>query len=283
MGSFRLDGKVALITGSTQGIGRAIALDLASRGVKIVGTARSRDPVPELSEKIAALGSSFTFVEADAGKWSDCKRAAEEALAAHGRIDILVNNAGISRPHALMEAIEEHEWRAVTAPTMEGTVAMTRYVLPTMLAQGTGSIVHIASTGAETVITHMGAYCMAKAAVAHHARVVALETMGTGVRCNALLVGGTETEAMKKSLLSLARKARGDDNWVPEEGKSTVHSAARMLQPSELAPVVALLCLDESQEISGATIPVDRGLLAGMFNSKYNAMSAAGVIPPGFE
>jgi 3-oxoacyl-[acyl-carrier protein] reductase len=275
--SIRLDGKVAIVTGATQGIGRAISLDLASRGVHVIGTARNPEPAAELSAAACAAGGQFTFIQGDVGTWSGCKEVAEAAIAVTGRADILINNAGISRPHCRMDAIEEDMWRAVSSSTLEGTIAMTRYVLPTMIAQQDGVILHIASVSAISGLNNMGSYCMAKAAVMHHAKVVAIENLVNNVRCNALLVGATETEAMKLSLASLAekRRAAGDAN----AGTRAHHGSLTTLQPEDLARSVTLLCLPEAREINGAAIAVDRGFSAGLFNSRYNELSAAGQIP----
>jgi 3-oxoacyl-[acyl-carrier protein] reductase len=157
MSSFRLDGKVILITGATQGIGRACTLELASRGARVIGSARNPEPVAELMVAAKRSGGEFTFIQGDASNWADCKRVAEAARAVYGKIDVLINNAGISRPHAKMEEIEESDWRAVVGSTLEGTVAMTRYVLPGMIAQKDGLILNISSSAAVAGLANLGA------------------------------------------------------------------------------------------------------------------------------
>lgn len=278
MSSVSLAGKVAIVTGATQGIGRAISLELASYGAHVVGTARNPEPAAGMAEAAQAAGGKFTFIKGDVGSWAGCEAIVDAALAAGGgRVDILINNAGISRPHCRMDEINEELWRSVSSITLEGTIAMTRFVLPTMIAQKDGVILHVASVAAISGLNNMGSYCMSKAAVAHHARVVAIENLPHNVRCNALLVGGTETEAQKRSLASLAQKRReaGDDS----AGSRAAHGKLATMQPEGLAQTVALLCLPGAREITGSTVALDRGFSAGLFNSRYNELSAAGQIP----
>lgn len=278
--TIRLDGKTAIVTGACAGIGRAITLDLASRGVHVLGCDRNPEPAPHLAEEARAAGGAFTFIEGDVSRWADSGRVAEAALAQFGRIDILVNNAGISRPHRRMEQIEEADWRAVSGVTLEGTIAMTRHVLPAMIAQKDGVIIHIASAAATAGFASMGAYCIAKAGVVHHAKVVAVENIEHGIRCNALIVGATETEAMTLSLLSQAdrlKEASEGNATAPARGH---YGSLSTMKPAQVAQAVALLCSEEAREINGAAIAVDRGVSAGIFTSRYNQLSAAGLIPP---
>lgn len=277
MSSIRLDGKVAIVTGATKGIGRAISLALTGAGVSVVGTARNAGPAAEVAEECKRAGGAFTFVQADVSRWDDCQRTVAETLKRHARVDILINNAGTSMPMVRMDKINESDWRSVIGPTMDGTVFMTRGVLPKMIEQKDGVIINIASGAGVAGLATYGAYCMAKAAVLHHARVVAVENIGNGVRANGLVVGGVATDLLNDSILQGGRDVRGQD-WVPDE-KHMASLKASTIQPEALANAVMLLCTEEAREINGATIAVDRGFSAGSFTSNFLSMASAGLLP----
>jgi len=282
MSSIRLDGKIILITGATKGIGRALTLELAARGAMIVGTARSPGTAAQIAEEAKRAGGGFTFVQADVSSWKDCMRTVAVALEKHGRIDVLINNAGTSLPQVRMDKIEESDWRTVIGPTMEGTVFMTRGVLPKMIEQKDGVIINIASGAGVSGLATMGAYCMAKAAVIQHAKVVAIENMGTGVRANAIIVGPVETELSYQSLLAHGRETHGQ-SWAPNIGSDGERNGASLgaatIRPEALAAAVMLLCTEEAKEINGGAISVDRGFSAGMYNSTVVTLGAAGLLP----
>jgi NAD(P)-dependent dehydrogenase (short-subunit alcohol dehydrogenase family) len=273
--SVDLTGQVALVTGATRGIGRALSLALAARGASIVGTARSPEPADSLREEIEALGSSFTFVRADAGCWEDCQHVAAAALEQHGRVDILLNNAGTSLPQVRIDEIEEEDWRAVAGPTLEGPLFMSRAVLPAMRARQGGVIITVASGAGIQGLATMGAYGMSKAAAIQLARVIAVENMEFGIRANALVVGAVATELSLASLVARGRDMFGEA-WSPPapDGMDPM-----MIPPENLADAVLMLCSPEAREINGAVIAVDRGFSAGAYNSALIGLAAAGLLP----
>jgi NAD(P)-dependent dehydrogenase (short-subunit alcohol dehydrogenase family) len=280
--SVDLTGQVALVTGATRGIGRALSLALAGRGASIVGTARSPEPAGSLRDEIDALGSTFTFVEADAGCWEDCERVAAAALEQHGRIDILLNNAGTSLPQVRIDEIDHESWRAVAGPTLEGPLFMSRAVLPTMREQKGGIIITVASGAGIQGLATMGAYGMSKAAAIQLARVIAVENMELGIRANALIVGAVATELSLASLVARGRDMFGPA-WTPPaldgNGSATSGFDAMMIPPDNLADAVLMLCAPEAREINGAVIAVDRGFSAGAYNSALIGLAAAGLLP----
>ncbi|MCW3015601.1 MAG: family NAD(P)-dependent oxidoreductase [Solirubrobacterales bacterium] len=278
----QLSGQVALVTGATRGIGRALSLALAAAGATVVGTARDPEPAASLGDEIDGLGAAFTFVQADVGRWEDCQRVAATALEQHGRIDILLNNAGTSLPQVRIDELEEDDWRAVAGPTLDGPLFMSRAVLPGMREQQGGVVITIASGAGIQGLATMGAYGMSKAAAIQLARVIAVENMEFGVRANALIVGAVATDLALASLVARGRDMFGPD-WAPpapgDNGSSASGMDALMIPPENLANAVLMLCAPEAREINGAVIAVDRGFSAGAYNSALIGLAAAGVLP----
>jgi 3-oxoacyl-[acyl-carrier protein] reductase len=278
--SVDLTGKVAIVTGATRGIGRALTLAFAANGADVVGSARNPGPAAALADEVRQLGRRFTFVEADVSDLAACDRVAAAAVDAHGRLDILINNAGTSLPQVRIEDLTEDDWRAVAGPTLEGTLFMSRAVLPAMLAQGNGVIINVASAAGVAGMATMGAYGLSKAAAIHLAKVIAVENLGRGVRANALIVGAVATELSWGSLVAHAQAVHGPDfNPAPPSPNGGSAMGALMLQPEGLANAVMLLCSDDAQEINGATIAVDRAFSAGAPASTLVSMAAAGMTP----
>jgi len=264
MSAIRLDGKIAIVTGATKGIGRAITMALAQAGATIVGAARDGGPAHEVAEEVKRAGGSFTFVTADVSSWEDCQRLAKTALADHGRVDILVNNAGTSLPQVRVDKLSEADWRAVIGVTLDGVAFMSRAVLPSMIDNRDGVIINIASTAGVQTAGTMGAYAAAKAGVIQLTKVIAVENVQNGVRANALLVGSTDTELRRKAQRSFADSARLAEARPPPTGRH--HGSAPgdlLMSPEAVARAVRLLCSDDAREINGAAIAIDRALLAG--------------------
>lgn len=279
--SIDLTGQVALVTGATRGIGRALSLAFAAAGAHVVGTARNPEPAAELEREIKDLGSTFTFARADVSRWIDCQDVADLALSTHGRIDVLVNNAGTSLPQVRIHQLDEHSWRAVSGPTLDGPLFMSRAVLPVMRSRRRGVIINICSGAGIQALATMGAYGMSKAAAIQLARVIAVENLDHGVRANALIVGPVATELSLASLIARGRDTHGED-WTPsapvEHGDSSSIDAMT-IPPRNVANAVLTLCTAESVEINGAVIAVDRGFSAGALNSAFIGLAASGALP----
>ncbi len=271
-----LSGQVAIVTGATRGIGHALSVSLAGAGATVVGTARNPEPAAALCDE---LGAAFTFVQADAGRWDDCQRVAATALEQHGRIDILINNAGTSLPQLRIDELSEEDWRAVSGPTLDGPLFMSRAVLPTMREQRGGVIVTVASGAGVQGLATMGSYGMSKAAAIQLARVIAVENMEFGVRANALIVGAVATALSLASLVARGRDMLGDDWTPPVPNGNGSAMDAMMIPPENLANAVLMLCSPEAREINGAVIAVDRGFSAGAYNSALIGLAATGHLP----
>ena len=233
--STNLHGKVCLITGSSRGLGRALALEFARRGANVVINSRSssaRD-LAETERQLRGLGAHVLSVVADVSQRADVERLAGEALARFSRVDVLVNNASAlgptPMPYLLDYPIEGFE--QVMRTNVTGPFMLTRALIGQMLARGSGSIINISSDAGVNGYPTWGAYGLSKAALDHLTRTWAAELDGTGVRVNSVDPGDMDT-AMKR-----ASEPDGD--------------ASEWAKPETMTPVFVYLASDDSAAING--------------------------------
>jgi NAD(P)-dependent dehydrogenase (short-subunit alcohol dehydrogenase family) len=259
MGSnaMRLDGKVALITGATSGIGRATAVLFADEGAAVAVVGRDADRGREVEGQIRSAGGRVVFVPADVRRADDCERSVAQTIDAFGRLDVLFNNAGVYVENDTLGCSED-EWDAQVDTSLKGAFLMSKFALPHMIVGGSGSIVNCASGwgivgGAKAV-----AYCAAKGGMIVMTKAMAIDHGPQGIRVNAVCPGDTDTP--------MERMDAEDKGWSWDE---YVHWAtdgrpiARMGSPDEIARAVLFLASDESSFITGAVLPVDGGGVAG--------------------
>jgi len=249
----RFDQGVALVTGGTSGIGEATAVLFAKEGaqVSIVGRNEARG-----NAVAARIGGNAIFVPADVRSASDCQRAVERTVEAFGRIDVLFNNAGVYYANDAVGCSEE-EWDAQIDTSLKGAFLMSKYALPHMIAQGSGSIVHCASGwglvgGAKAV-----AYCAAKGGMVMMTKAMAIDHGPQGIRVNAVCPGDTETPMEHED-------ARNQGLSWEEYVRRAVAGRAieRMATPEEIARAVLFLASKESSFVTGVALPVDGGGVA---------------------
>jgi len=251
----RFDGRVALVTGSSSGIGKAIALRLAREGADVAGAANRNAAGGEAtSEEIRGLGRKSLFVQADVAVGADCQRAVEQTVAALGGLDILVNNAGITRATPL-EKMDEALWDTVLDTNLKSAYLMSRAAVGPILARGGGSVVNIASVHAVATQPGHGAYAASKAGLIGLTHALALEFGARGIRFNCILPGTIDL-----GIYSRANPAADRAAWRPRA--SEVQPLKRLGSPDEIAAAVAFLVSDDASFLNGAAIPVDGGLLA---------------------
>ena len=239
----RLDGKVAIVTGGSRGIGRAIVEKFAVEGAHV--TCVDRDQT-DAAERIA-------FVAADVTREADVARAVSSVLAQHGTIDILVNNAGVNA-YFDAEAMTESQWDEVFAVDLKGAWLCAKHVLPTMRERGRGSIVNISSIHATLTIAGMFPYAAAKSGVIGLTRSLALDYAPLGIRVNAVSPGWTRTRLVEEWF------ALQPDPSAAEASVMKVHPLRRIATPMEVANLVAFVASDEASAITGASLAVDCGL-----------------------
>jgi 3-hydroxybutyrate dehydrogenase len=258
-----LKSKVAVVTGSTSGIGLGIARALAATGADLMingfGEAAAID---KLRREIAAVHSvRVAFSDADLSKPAGATGLIEHATREFGRVDVLVNNAGIQHVAPVHEFPLER-WDAVIAINLTAVFLTTRAVLPQMLARDWGRIINIASVHGLVASVDKSAYVASKHGVVGFTKSVALETATTGITCNAICPGWVLTPLVQKQIDALAAR----DKLDPEEARVKLlgekQPSLEFTTPEELGALAAFLCSDAAAQLSGVALPVDGGWLA---------------------
>jgi NAD(P)-dependent dehydrogenase (short-subunit alcohol dehydrogenase family) len=252
----RLKDRVAIITGATSGLGEAAALLFAEEGAKVAVSGRDEARGRKVAAAIAAAGGTAVFVRADVRIPGDCERLVAETLSAFGgRLDILFNNAGVYYAHNAVDCTEE-EWDATVDSSLKGAWLMSKYSLPTMIAQGRGVIIHQASgwgiQGGDLAV----AYCAAKGGVVVMTKAMAIDHGKQGIRVNCLCPGDVETP-----MLVVDAKARGLEFAEYMKGAAN-RPLGRVGTPAELARAALFLASDDSSFMTGAALVVDGGGVA---------------------
>ena len=251
-----LDGKVALITGGTSGIGRATALLFAAEGARVAITGRDEARGAAVVRKLGELGAEGLFVRADVRIAADCERSVAQTVGRWGRIDVLFNNAGVYVENDVV-GCDEDEWDLQVDTSLKGTFLMSRSALPHMIAQGSGAIVNCASGWGLVGGIRGAAYCAAKGGMVVLTKAMALDHGPQGIRVNAVCPGDTETP------MEFADAERKGVTWEEYTAwASEGRALGRMGRPEEVARAVLFLAGDDASYITGAALPVDGGGVA---------------------
>jgi len=249
--SFRLDGKVALVTGSNRGLGMGMALGLAQAGADIVGLDYSAN-FAEAKAAVEALGRRYHFIQCDlrAASVADLGKVVDEVIAVMGRIDILVNNAGIIRRAPAVD-FSEGDWDDVIQINLKAAFFLSQAAGRAMLRQGSGKIVNVASMLSFQGGILVPSYTASKSGIAGITRLLANEWAAKGVNVNAIAPGYMATDN--------TAALRAD----PDRSTSILARipAARWGTPADLQGAVVFLCSEAASYLHGAIIPVDGGWL----------------------
>lgn len=245
---FDLSGKVALVTGGSKGLGKAMARGLAEAGADIVISSRTESELKQaLADILEGTPRRGTYIPADMSKRADVRRLAEQAIAAFGRIDILINNAGTNKPQAIDE-ISDETWDAVMEINLNSIMALSRAIVPEMKKRRWGRIIHISSIMGIVSKEKRNVYSATKTALIGLARAMALDLGPFGITVNCIAPGPFMTD-LPMSLLSDAEKQ--------EFARMTALN--RWGDPKELIGPALLLASEAGSYITGATLVVDGG------------------------
>jgi 3-hydroxybutyrate dehydrogenase len=254
-----LKGKRAVITGSTSGIGLAIAEALAGQGADIVLNSFTDTPADRaLADRIAAQhGVAARYVKADMSKGAECRALVEDA----GGCDILVNNAGIQHV-APVEDFPPEKWDAIIAINLSSAFHCAAAALPGMRAKGWGRIVDIASAHGLTASPYKSAYVAAKHAVVGLTKVLALETAGQGITANAICPGYVLTPLVEAQIPDQMKTHGMDRETVIREVMLARQPSRQFATVDQIGGTVVFLCSPAADQITGTTISVDGGWTA---------------------
>jgi acetoacetyl-CoA reductase len=242
------DGKVAIVTGGTRGIGAAITANLARNGARVAaGYSKGKETAEALQAQLAAGGSELSLHQGRVDSPEDCERVVKEVLERYGRIDFLVNNAGITVDKTVRKMTPD-DWHNVLNVNLFGAFAMIKAVLEHMIERGSGRIVNISSVIGETGNVGQANYAASKAGLFGLTKSLALEMAQRGITVNCVAPGFIGTEMVAAIPANVLEKVI---EKIPQR---------RLGKPEEVARVVSFLLEDESSYITGAVYAVNGGL-----------------------
>ena len=254
-----LQSKIALITGSGRGIGRAMARLFAKEGASVFLTARTESELAGTSKEIEADGGKAAFVTADLTKAEDAEKVVAAARAKFGRVDILVNNAGHYGPVVPVEEYPLEEFDKVIAVHLRAAFLLSKLVAPEMYGRKSGVILNISSLSAKSAFGWGSAYAAAKSGMLGLTRVMAAEAARQGVRVNALCPGPVTETQMSKDLGNTLAKKLGVSPEEQLKGFLNTILQGRGQTAQEIAQAALFLCCDQSSAVTGQSINVDGG------------------------
>lgn len=249
--TFKLDGKVALVTGSTRGIGRAMAFGLAHFGADIVVVSRNFQDCEDTAAKIRKMGRRALPVQCDVSQKQEVEELVKQAVAEFGKIDILVNNAGMNIRRLVVDYAEE-DWDKVLSINLKGIFLVAQAVARQMITQRYGKIINTSSVAGSVGLANLGAYASSKGGINQLTRVMAIELAPYNINVNALAPAYIKTPMVEA--------------WLSDPGRyaNIVNSTllGRIGEPHELIGPVVFLASDASSYVTGHILYVDGGWMA---------------------
>jgi NAD(P)-dependent dehydrogenase (short-subunit alcohol dehydrogenase family) len=250
---FDLKGQVAIVTGGSRGIGRAICERLAEHGAKVVVSSRKKDACQEVVDAITAQGGTAMAVACNIGRKEELRALVDAARAAYGRVDILVCNAAVNPYFGPSQDIPDEAYDRIMNSNVRSNLWLCQMVIPEMAERGAGSVIIVSSIGGFRGSPRLGIYGVSKAADMQLARALATEWGPRGVRVNAIAPGLVRTDfarALWEDPVNLRKRTRDTP-------------LLRIGEPDEIAGAAVFLAARASSFMTGQTIVVDGGVLAG--------------------
>src|SRR6266851_4491803 len=258
-----LQGKTAIVTGSTSGIGLGIAEALARAGANVVlnGFGEAMQIEKTRAELAHRTNARIVYSPADMGKPRAIEHMVREAVDTFGGVDVMVNNAGIQHV-APIDEFPEDKWDAIVAINLSSAFHATKLVLPQMRRKGWGRVINVASAHALVASPYKAAYVAAKHGVLGLTKVTALETAGDGITCNAICPGYVRTLLVEQQIDDQARAHGIPRDQVVSDALLKEQPNKRFVEVAELAALALFLCSDNGASVTGAALPMDGGWTA---------------------
>jgi NAD(P)-dependent dehydrogenase (short-subunit alcohol dehydrogenase family) len=248
----RFQGKVALVTGGSRGIGLAVASLFAAEGARVVLMAKDATRGAEAASGI----TGGRFVAGDVRDAGDCERAVAETVSRNGQLDVLVNNAGVIYRDRPVETMTEGEWDDTFDTNVKGAFLMSKFALPA-LREARGCIVNVGSYVGLVGFAGGAAYAASKAALVNLTRSMALDHAAEGIRVNCVCPGSVSTDMIFQAWEAFSDPQQARKLW------ETKHPLGRIATPEEVGRAVLFLASDDAGFITGVALPVDGGITAG--------------------
>jgi len=257
-----LDGRVAIITGASRGIGRALSLRFAREGARVVCMARSADLVRDTAAEVKKAGGQAIAVVGDAAIEDDVRRAVAEGLKAFGKIDTLVNNAGDGGPTKPVQEYSMEDWRYTIDSCLTSSYVCTRFAVPEMIKAGGGAIVNISSGAGRRGLPYRIGYCSAKAGQVGMTFGMALELAPHNIRVNCVAPGAVEGPRIDRVIAGQA-EMRGITVEAMRQMMIERSPLRRMVTADDIVDASVFFCSDMARSVSGQVLAVNAGEPAG--------------------
>lgn len=252
--------RVTVVTGASQGIGRAIATEFGKGGDTVVLAARNVAGLEETASEIEGAGGSPMVVETDVTSESSVAAMVESVTARHGRVDVLVNNSGIGGPSGTLWEVDPAEWRSTFEVNVFGIFLMSRAVLPVMIDRGAGSVIIIGSISGKRPLYGRSSYSASKTALIGLTRTLAVEAGSEGIRVN-LISPGFVAGPRLDWVMEAQAESRGIGVSDVKKEFEAESALGRLTEPVDVAQTAVFLASDEAKAITGADINVNSGVV----------------------